>query len=122
MIQARSTTEAAGSVWPGVGELIPSVRFDVETTPGSVVSEKSEGRFVSVQLASRSRIRPGPGAAASPKVVFPGSQFSVPRDVAWNLTGCMTISLLASEAAATPGLGGRRRCASPGDGYRGERG
>src|SRR2546422_6223001 len=104
MIQARSTTEAAGSVWPGVGELIPSVRFDVEATPGSVVSEKSEGRFVSVQLASRSRIRPGLGAAASPKLVFPGSQFNVPREVALNSTRSTTMSRPPAEAAAPPGL------------------
>src|SRR5207245_10217675 len=104
MSQARSTAEAAGSVWPGVGELMPSVRFDVEATPGSVVSEESDGRFVSVQLASRSRIRPGPGAAASPKVVFPGSQFSVPRDVALNSALSTTMRRQPAEAAAPPGL------------------
>src|SRR5438445_10370369 len=104
MIQESVTTEAAVSVWPGVSEQIPSVGFGVEATLGFLVSEKSEGRFVSVQLASRLRSRPGPGAAASPKLVFPGSHFNVPREVALNSTRSTTMSRPPAEAAAPPGL------------------
>src|SRR3989440_12353930 len=105
MVQVNVTAVAAGICWPGDGTVIATVGRPFAAVPGSIAREKSGGSFVSVQLPSRWRICPGPGASASPRIVLPGSQDRVPLRVALNSTRSTTIS--CPPAVAAPPLGFR---------------
>src|SRR5207245_1068475 len=104
IVQVRVTAPAAGRACPFVGDVIVTVGGPFAGSPGSMPRLKSPGRFVSVQFASRCRMRPGPGAGASPMIVFPGSQSSVPPRVALNSTRSTTMSRPAADALAPPGF------------------
>src|SRR5437016_10066633 len=105
IVQVNVTMVAAGTCWPEAGTTIATVGRPFADVPGSIAREKSRGSFVSVQLASRWRICPGPGAGASPRIVLPGSQKSVPLRVALNSTRSTTMS--CPLAVAAPSLGFR---------------
>src|SRR3989442_7181421 len=98
MVQAMMNTPAAGTAWPFVGIVRVTVGGPFGGRPGSRPIVKSDGWFVSVHVESRSKIRPGPGAGPSPRIVFPGSQSSVPPRVALNSTRSATRYVPAADA------------------------
>src|SRR2546430_6048503 len=98
MVQVNVTALAAGICWPGDGTVIATVGRPLAGIPGSVVIVKSCGALVSVQLPSLWRICPGPGPGASPRIVLPGSQESVPLRVALNSTDRKSTRLNSSHS------------------------
>src|SRR5436309_10960929 len=98
IVQESVTAPAAGSACPFVGIVIATVGGPFAGSPGSIPIVKSDGWFVSVQLATRSRSRPGRGADASPMIVFPGSHVSEPNGLGLNPPCSTMMSRRAAHA------------------------
>ena len=103
-VQENVTDVAASMVWPAEGATMATMGEPFAGSPGSVPREKSCGPLVSEHAASRWRIRPGPGAGASPMIVLPGSQVKVPPLVALNSTRSTTMSRPPAGAEAPRGF------------------
>ena len=113
IVHPTTKVRPAGTDWPGAGDDTRTDGTPFGGSPGSIPIRKSPAVFVSPQNAARSRIRPGPGAGTSGRIVFPGSQERVPPSEALNSTRSTTMSRPAAAAFAPSGLRKTSFTASP---------